>query len=293
MKKLSDKLFTNEKIVFWLFVLPSLLGIGIFIVIPIIFSFVLSFYNWDLLGSPYFVGLKNYVELFNEDKFWFILKNTLYFSFAVSAFGILIPIVLAAAVNAKIRGSELFKTLYFLPFVTPMVVVAIIWEWIFDPNIGFVNMLFRCNVQWLFNPDTAMFVIIFVSVWKLAGYNMILLLSGFSLIDNTIYESAKIDGASPVRTFCKITVPLLSPSIFFVAVITFISSFQVFDLIYLMTKGGPEDSTNILVYWLYKNAFEYFHIGKASAIAYILFGIIFVLTLLQWKIRKKWVFTEE
>lgn len=293
MKKLSDTLFTNEKFVFWLFVMPSLVGIFIFILIPIFSSFALSFFEWDLLNKPSFVGLKNYIELFNEAKFWFILKNTLVFSFAVSAFGIFIPVVLAAAINAKIRGSELFKTLYFLPFVTPMVVVAIIWEWIFDPNIGIVNNLFRCNIQWLFNPDTAMFVIIFVSVWKLAGYNMILLLSGFSLIDNTIYESAKIDGASPVKTFCKITVPLLSPSIFFTAVITFISSFQVFDLIFLMTQGGPEDSTNILVYWLYKNAFEYFHIGKASAIAYILFVIILVLTFIQWKVRKKWVFSEE
>lgn len=293
MQKIINNLFENEKFVFWLFITPSFLGVVVFILIPIITSFYLSFCKWDMLSDPTFIGLKNYVGLFTEEKFWFILKNTIVFGFSVAVFGVCIPVILAAVINSKIRGSELFKTLYFLPFVTPMVVVAIIWSWIFDPNIGVVNHLFKTNIQWLFDTHTAMFVIIFVSVWKLVGYNMILLLSGFSLIDDTVYDSAKIDGASKVKTFFNITIPLLSPSIFFTAIITFMASFQVFDLIFLMTEGGPEDSTNILVYWLYKNAFEYFNIGKASAIAYILFALIFVLTFAQWKIRKKWVFGEE
>jgi multiple sugar transport system permease protein len=135
-------------------------------------------------------------------------------------------------------------------------------------------------------------VLIFVSVWKLTGYNMIIFLSGFASLNPQVYEAAKIDGASPVGTFFKITLPLLSPTIFFVLLITTISSFQVFDLIYLMTQGGPENSTNILVYWLYKNAFEFFNAGKASAIAYILFIFIFGLTIIQWNLRKKWVINE-
>ena len=293
MKEIINKKFSDEKFVFWLFVLPALLGTIIFIVIPIIWSFSLSFFHWDLITPPKFVWLKNYIELFREENFWYIFKNTMIFAASVSVFAIVIPIVLAAIINSKIRGAEIFKTLYFLPFVTPMIVVAIIWAWIFDPNIGVVNQLFRSNIQWLYSPDTAMAVIIIVSVWKLIGYNMILLLSGFSLIDNSVYDSAKIDGASKLQTFFRITVPLLSPNIFFVTVITFISSFQVFDLIYLMTQGGPENSTNILVYWVYKNAFELFKIGKASAIAYVLFFIILLLTLLQWKLRKKWVFAED
>ena len=173
-----------------------------------------------------------------------------------------------------------------------MIVIAIIWEWIFDPNFGLLNYLLKTHINWLYDTKTALFALIIVSAWKLIGYNMVILLSGFSTISQNIYESAKIDGASPLSTFFKITLPLLSPTIFFVVIITTISSFQVFDLIYLMTQGGPMDSTNVLVYWIYKNAFEFFNIGAASAGAYILFVIVFVLTVIQWNIRKKWVFSE-
>jgi ABC-type sugar transport system permease subunit len=138
-----------------------------------------------------------------------------------------------------------------------------------------------------------MIAIIIVSAWKLIGYNTVILLSGFSAINENMYESAKIDGANPVQTFFRITLPLLSPTIFFVIVITTISSFQVFDLIYLMTQGGPLDSTNVLVYWIYKNAFEFFNIGGASAGAYVLFLIVFILSIIQWNLRKKWVFSED
>ena len=137
-----------------------------------------------------------------------------------------------------------------------------------------------------------MIVLIFVSVWKLIGYNMVIFLSGFSSLSNDVYEAAKIDGSNSINTFFRRTIPLISPTIFFVLLITTISSFQVFDLIYLMTQGGPDNSTNILVYWLYKNAFEFFNIGKASSIAYILFIFILILTIIQWKLRKKWVLNE-
>lgn len=174
-----------------------------------------------------------------------------------------------------------------------MIVIAMVWQWIFDPNIGFVNILLKSHLQWLYDVHLAMPVLIFVSVWKLTGYNMIIFLSGFSSLNEQVFEAAKIDGANDFRTFFYITIPLMSPTIFFVLLITTISSFQVFDLIYLMTQGGPNDSTNILVYWLYKNAFEFFNIGKASAIAYILFIFIFILTILQWQFRKKWVVNEK
>jgi len=292
VKEKLNTVLNNEALMFWLFVAPALFGIVVFILVPIVASFVLSFCKWDLLSKPYFIGFENYINLFSDAKFWYILKNTVVFALSVTFFALVIPLVLAAYMNSKIRGSELFKTIYFLPFVTPMIVIAIVWEWMFDPNIGLINYLFRLNLQWLYNETTAMLAIIIVSVWKLIGYNMVLFLSGFALIDDTLYESAKIDGASGMKSFFKITLPLLSPTIFFVLVITVISSFQVFDLIYLMTKGGPEDATNILVYWLYKNAFEYFNIGAASAIAYVLFVIIFVLTAIQWHIRKKWVYIE-
>ncbi len=292
MKEKLQKYLNNETFMFWLFIAPAFLGTVIFILIPILASFGLSFCRWDLLNKISFVGLDNYINLFQEAKFWMILNNTIVFAVATTIFAIIIPLVLAAFLNSKIRGAEFFKTVYFLPFVTPMIVIAIVWEWLFDPNIGLINYLFKLNIEWLYHPTTAMISIIIVSVWKLIGYNMVIFLSGFSLIDETLYESAKIDGAGGVRSFFRITLPLLSPTIFFVLIITIISSFQVFDLVYLMTKGGPENSTNILVYWLYQNAFEFFNIGKASAIAYVLFVIIFVLTAIQWAVRKKWVYNE-
>lgn len=218
--------------------------------------------------------------------------NTIVFALSTSFFGIIIPLILACILNSKIRGSEFFKTAYFLPFITPMIVIGIIWEWIFDPNIGLLANVLNLHINWLYDTSFAMPALIIVSVWKLIGYNMIIFLSSLSGISNSMFEAAKIDGANAYQTFKNVTVPLLSPTIFFVVIITAISSFQVFDLIYLMTQGGPLDSTNVLVYAIYKNAFEYFNIGKASAIAYVLFVIILILTLCQWRLRKKLVYNE-
>lgn len=289
---MAKKTADSDNFQYKLLILPALIGTLIFIVIPVVFSFGLSFCDWNLLSPVHFEGLKNYFELFTSSNFALILKNTFVFAICVTLIAVVIPVILAAVLNNKIRGSEFFKTAYFLPFITPMIVIAIIWEWIFDPNFGLLNYLLKAHINWLYDTKTALFALIIVSAWKLIGYNMVILLSGFSTINQNIYESAKIDGAPPVSTFFKITLPLLSPTIFFVVIITTISSFQVFDLIYLMTQGGPMDSTNVLVYWIYKNAFEFFNIGAASAGAYILFVIVFVLTIIQWNIRKKWVFSE-
>lgn len=293
IRKFWINLSNSQTSAAWIFVFPALLGMLIFIIIPIFFSFGLSFAKWDLLNPIQFVGLDNYKEIFTEPLFGKILLNTVVFALATSFFGVIIPLILAAIMNSKIRGSEFFKTAYFLPFITPMIVIGIVWEWIFDPNIGLLNKVLQVHINWLYDPHWAMPALIIVSVWKLIGYNMIIFLSGFSGISNSMFEAAKIDGANPVETFFYVTIPLLSPTIFFVVIITAVSSFQVFDLIYLMTQGGPLDSTNVLVYAIYKNAFEYFNAGKASAIAYVLFVIILVLTLLQWNMRKKLVYNEE
>ncbi|MBQ3642277.1 sugar ABC transporter permease [bacterium] len=242
-----------------------------------------------MLNKIKFAGFDNYAELFQSPEFWLIVKNTLIYAFCVTVFGTIIPLVLAAVLNSKIKYKDFYKTAYFLPFITPMIVIAMIWQWIFDPNIGAVNMLLKSHLNWLYDVNLAMGVIIFISVWKLIGYNMIIFLSGFSGINPTIYEASEIDGADKVKTFFNITIPMLSPTIFFVIIITTISSFQVFDLIYLMTEGGPDNATNVIVYYVFKNAFELFEIGKASAAAYILFLFIFILTIAQWALRKKWV----
>lgn len=293
MKKLTDKFVNNQSCAAWIFILPTLIGTFIFILIPVICSFGLSFAKWDLLNKIEFVGISNYTELFRESLFYKILLNTVVFALSTSVLGVIIPLILAAILNSKIRGSEFYKSAYFLPFITPMVVVGIVWAWIFDPNIGLLNQVLHIHINWLYDSTFAMPALIIVSVWKLIGYNMIIFLSSLSSVSQSLFEAAKIDGANAFQVFKNVTIPLLSPTIFFVVIITAISSFQVFDLIYLMTQGGPFDSTNVLVYSIYKNAFEYFNIGKASAIAYVLFVIILVLTLLQWHFRKKFVYYEK
>lgn len=292
MLKFLSKLSNNKAFMGMVFILPALAGTFVFIIIPVIFSFGLSFMDWDLLNRAQFIGLKNYADIFSEPLFGKILLNTFVYAISTSIFAVIIPLILACILNSRIRGSEFFKTAYFLPFITPMVVIAIVWQWIFDPNIGVLNHLLHLHINWLYDTKFAMPALIIVSVWKLIGYNMVIFLSGLSSLNQSLFEASKIDGANAFDTFRFVTVPLLSPTIFFVVVITCISSFQVFDLIYMMTQGGPMDSTNVLVYAVYKNAFEYFKIGKASAIAYVLFGIIFLLTIIQWQLRKKLVFSE-
>ena len=293
MKEFLSKLANKQNFAGVLFILPSLLGTIVFIIIPIVCSFGLSFAKWDLLNPIQFVGLENYKVVLTEPVFVKIIINTFVYAISTSVFGVIIPLILACIINNKIKGADFFKTAYFLPFVTPMIVIGIIWEWIFDPNIGCLNHLLHLHINWLYDTNFAMPALIIVSVWKLIGYNMILFLTGLSTINQELLEASKIDGANAYNTFKHVTIPLLSPTIFFVPIITAITSFQVFDLIYVMTQGGPLDSTNVLVYAIYKNAFEYFNVGKASALAYVLFAIIFVLTLVQWKLKNKLVYLEK
>lgn len=269
------------------FVLPAIIGTFIFIIIPILCSFILSFTEWDLLNEIKFVGIENYKAIFTEPLFKQILINTLVFAISTTFFAVIIPLIIASVLNSKLKGSEWFKTIYFIPFITPAVVIAIVWSWIFDPNCGCINSLFKTNLEWLFDTHLAMPVLIFVSVWKLIGYNIILFLTGFATIPSNLYEAAKIDGANFTDSFFNITIPLLKPTTLFVTIVTTISSFQVFDLIYVMTEGGPNNSTSVIVYSIYKYAFEYFDIGKSCALAYILFAIIFIPAIIQYKLKNK------
>lgn len=295
--KIKYNLLTKDT--FWagLMILPALLGTFIFILIPVIGSFAISLCRWNLISPPDFVGLDNYITLLSDQLFYDVLITTVIYAIAVVIFSITIPLVLAIALNEKIKGLVLFRTAYFLPVITPMVVAAIVWSWIFDPNNGILNFIIgQAGISnpplWLFDNFWALVAIIIVSVWKNIGYNMIIFLAGLQAIPDSLYEAAEIDGATGFKKMLYITIPMLTPTIFFVCIMSTISSFQVFDLIYLMTGGGPENSTMVIVYWLFKNAFEFFKIGYASSIAYVLFIIILALTLIQWKLRKKWVMFE-
>lgn len=228
MKNFLSYLSNNKTFMGLIFILPALLGVFIFIIIPVFFSLGLSFVKWDLLSKPEFVGFNNYLEIFSDPIFGKILLNTIVFAISTSILGVIIPLALACILNSKIRGSEFFKTAYFLPFITPMIVIAVIWQWIFDPNIGILNHVLKLHINWLYDTSFAMPAVIIVSVWKLIGYNMIIFLSGLSALNQSLFEAAKIDGASAIDTFKLVTVPLLSPTIFFVVIITCINSFQIF-----------------------------------------------------------------
>lgn len=298
LNNIKRKLFYKDS--FWaaLMIMPALLGTIIFILIPVIGSFFISLTEWDLISPPKFVGINNYVKLFEDPVFYQVISITTVYAIAVVILGIILPIILAIALNQKIKGLVLFRTAYFIPVITPMIVAGIVWSWIFDPNNGIINFLlkivgFSHQPNWLFDSKWALIAIIIVSVWKNLGYNMLIFLAGLQGIPDTLYEAAELDGATGIKKHWHVTIPMLTPSIFFVCVMSTISAFQVFDLIYLMTSGGPENSTMVIVYWLFKNAFEFFKVGYASSIAYVLFIIILILTLIQWKLRKKWVMYEQ
>ncbi len=268
-----------------IFISPALIGTFIFIIIPIFISFAISFYKWDLLGTPVFVGFKNYYEIFTETEYLNIYKNTLVYVICVTLFGTVLPLILAFLISIKFKFSEEFKLICFLPYITPMIVIGTVWCWIFDPTSGLINSIFNLHYRWLYDQNLAMPIIIFVSVWKLLGYNTLLYLTGFANINFSIIESAKTDGANYFNILIKILIPLLKPTIFFVTLTTIISSFQVFDLIYIMTGGGPNGATDVIVYSIYKEGFEYFNAGKSCALGYILFFIIVFFTILIKKHR--------
>ncbi len=278
------------------FIGPCLLGLLVFTYIPVLMSLGLSFSYWNLLGKPHFVGLENYINVLSDPLFWKTLWNTLFFVCASVTLEVVVALSVAMLLSMAFRGIGIFRTIFFLPVITPMVSVALVWGWLYDPRFGLLNaMLGLFGIQpisWLYDPQWAMPAIILLRVWKDMGYNMVILLAGLQGIPTHLYESAALDGAGPCQRFTRITLPMLSPTLFFVITVSLINAFQAFDSVYLLTEGGPENSTQVLVYWLFKNAFQFYKVGPASAIAYILFVIILAITMVQWWMRKRWVLHE-
>ena len=269
-----------------IFLAPNMIGLTVFIVIPVIAGFVISFTEWDMLSAPEFIGFDNYVELLTDDRFfWLTLKNTLVYSLFVIPGSIVISLLLALALNTHIRGVGIYRTIYFLPFVSSTIAISLVWKWIMHPDFGILNGFLGLfgvpRLGWLQDRNMALFSVAIVAIWHSAGYNMTIFLAGLKGIPKTYYEAAEIDGATYWQRFWRITFPLLTPTLFFVLVISLIGSFQVFNLVYIMTDGGPGSSTQVYVYYLWENAFSYFRMGYASAMAYILFLIMLVITLFQ------------
>lgn len=270
-----------------LFLSPSLLILIVFIITPLIFSFYLSFHQWNIVSSVKpFVGLENYLELFRDDQFWNSFKNTIIYSFHVP-FGMIISLGIALLLNTNIKGGNFFKTLFFLPSISSFVAVALVWKLIYHPQFGLANYLLSLlgieNFSWLEDPSTALFSVMLMSIWLGIGYQMVIFLSGLKNIPSEFYEAARTEGASAWKQFWYITLPLLKPTTFFVLVTSLIGSFQVFALVYVMTEGGPLLSTDVAVYHIYKNAWDYLQMGYASAMSWILFIVIMIITWIQFK----------
>jgi len=270
----------------------SLVGLLVFWILPIVAAFGLGFFRWTLLSPPEFIGWANFQRLLGDRYFWNALKNTLYYVAGVMP-GIGISLLLAMLLNQKLRFTTVYRTLYYMPTITMWSAIALVWIWLYSPQYGLINwMLSRIGVHgpaWLSDPQWAMPAQIFTSWWKGAGYNMVIFLAGLQGIPHVYYEAAAIDGASAWHKFRHVTLPLLTPTIYFVTIMTFIGSFGVFTQIYIMTEGGPGQATTTIMYYIFNTAFKYFEIGYADVLAIAFFLIVFAFTLIQTQLQKRWV----
>jgi multiple sugar transport system permease protein len=281
----------------WLFISPVVVGVLGFYALPIAVSFYTSFTNWDGLTQREWVGLFNYERLITrDDTFRESIKNTLIYVAGHIPLTLGIALALAMLCNRPMKGVTWFRTAYFLPVVTNVVAISLVWGFFFSPNDGPVNWFLSGfgidGPSWLTDTQFAMAAIIIVSVWFGVGYPMVILLAGLQGIPETYYDAAKVDGASAWWRFRSITVPLLTPALFFLTITQFISSFQVFGIIYVLTDGGPANATEVYIHNLYQNAFQFSRMGYASAMAWLLFVAIALVSLVQWRLQKYWVHYE-
>jgi len=288
---------TRESRTAYLFLAPGLALFFLFVLIPVIAAFYLSFCRYDIIHSPTWIGLRNYArigqDLQNHGVFFQSLRNTAQYAIGTIPLGMVLALALALPLNAGLRGVTLYRTTYYLPVVTSLVAVSLVWMWIYDPSYGLLNHLLmklsggRITPQaWLGDPGQAMPAIIAMSIWRGLGYNMVIYLAGLQGIPEHLYEAATLDGASAWQRFRAITWPLLKPTTAFIFVISTIGASQVFAQVYVMTNGGPNNATTTIVHQIFQNAFSFMKMGYASAMAFVLFGLIFVLSLINLRLLR-------
>jgi len=279
------------------FVAPQFIGFLIFLGIPIALVAWYSLFDWHILrGTSPFVGLGNYERMLEDPLVWQVLRNTFGFSLGLVPFNLTLALTLAVVVDQKLPGTALFRTLFFAPVVVSLVAWAVVWQFLLQVDGGINASLQTVGVDgpnWLRSTTWAMPSVVVVQVFKNVGLNMILFLAALQGVPNEIKEAARVDGAGPFAVFRRITLPMISPMILLVSIITVIGSFQVFATIVVLTGGGPGNSTNVLVYYIYQQTFQRYEAGYASAAAVLLFAIVMVLTVVQWQLRKRWVFHEQ
>ncbi len=291
-----NRMQKREALAGYLCLLPHFIGFAIFTIIPILAGFVISLTDYSGFPGYRFTGLSNYIALFQDSQFLAALKNNLIYAILVVPLTLLAALLLALMLNHGGKGNGFFKTVYFFPNLTSMVAIGCVAMMIFQPAGGIMNQLLEFFgvaeehlPKWFNSTSTALITVVITVVWKTAGYYMVMFWGGLKNIPSHLYEAAKIDGANNWSCFINITWPMLSPTTFMVTILCFISSFQVFDIIQITTEGGPGRATSVLAYRIYVEAFKNWKMGYASSIAYFLFLIIFVITLIQWRGQKKWV----
>jgi multiple sugar transport system permease protein len=280
----------------FIFLSPTVIIFAAFILFPVFFSFYLSFQKWNMFNNDaVYVGLDNYKRMFQSAEFWQVLGNTAIYTFGTVPLNMIFSLTIAYWLNKKLIGKKFLRTAFFAPVVISPVAAALIWRWLYDPNYGVINYIVSWlgfdPVNWLNEPTAAMFALIVMGVWKTFGINMVLFSAGLQGIPDSYYEAAMMDGAGKWSKFWNITIPMLGPTTFFIMIMSMISSFQVFDIVYILTSGGPLGSTKVIVFYVYEYAFKFFEMGYASAISYMLFFILLVLTMLQIKYMQKRVYT--
>ena len=279
----------------YLFILPWALGFLIFTAGPMLASFYISFTRWEIVTSAKWVGLAQYIKLFNDDRFYLSLYNTAFYVFLGVPTHLFLALLAALGMNLTLPGIRVFRTLYYVPSITPVVANSILWLWIFHPQWGLANAVLQFfgleGLYWLQDPRLAKPSFIIMSFWSIGG-QMVILLAALKGISPTYYEAADIDGAKTLQKFRHVTLPLLTPALFFNLILAFIGAFQVFTQAFIMTEGGPNYATLFYLLYLYRMAFENFRMGYASAMAWILFLIVLLLTLIQFRFSDRWVFYE-
>ncbi|WP_261805963.1 carbohydrate ABC transporter permease [Lapidilactobacillus luobeiensis] len=291
ISKQKHRLQRKNTLIAYSFIAPNFLGFFIFTLIPVVFSFVLAFMSWDSFSTPKFVGLDNFSKMIHDTTFWISFKNTFLYTIGVVPFTLLISLGLAILLNKKLAGVKFFRTAFFFPYVTSLVAIAVVWNMLFHPTMGPINQFLRMFIAnppgWTTSSQWALTAIVIVSIWRFMGYYMILYLAGLQSIPKELYEAASMDGANKWQQFKNVTLPSLRPTTFFVTIMLVINCFKIFDLVQVMTDGGPGRATNVLVYEIYNEAFVKFNFGYASAIAFVLFVIVLGVTIIQFGWNKR------
>ncbi|NMM52107.1 carbohydrate ABC transporter permease [Paenibacillus aquistagni] len=285
----------KEALIGWLFLMPEIVGMLLLNVFALGFSLYLSFTSWDLLSGLSgikFSGLQNYIHLFQDPTIWKALRNNLFFTVLTVPVPIAVALVLAVVIHSKVYFKDYFKVVFFIPYISSIIAVAAVWSVLFHPSLGPINqILMDLGVsnppKWLVDPKTSLIAVAMISAWAGLGYTIIIYIAGLSNISNELYEAADIDGATGMKKFFKITIPLLRPTTFFLLITMLIGSFKVFDIISYLTEGGPDNSSTVIVFRIYQEGFINYNMGYASAISWLLFAIIGLITAATWKMRQE------